>query len=68
MANKQWLLGKSCTNCVNRRLIISENGLHAVCGLSAAAARNCILGKKDHFVLRWKVEFIDDDGRKTDAK
>lgn len=39
----------NCERCVHRRLIISENGYHYVCGLSWKTARNCILGKKQHY-------------------
>jgi hypothetical protein len=38
-----------CSRCVHRRGIISENGFHYVCGLSWQSARNCILGKKQHY-------------------
>lgn len=48
---------KSCDKCLHTRLIMSENGLHRVCALSAQAARNCLLGKKDHFL---KLDEWDD--------
>ncbi len=41
---------KSCDKCLHTRLIMSENGLHPVCTLSSQAARNCLIGKKDHFL------------------
>ena len=40
----------NCDTCVHRRGIISENGFHFVCGLHWRSARNCILGKKNHYV------------------
>ncbi len=51
-----------CARCVHRRGIISENGFHYVCGLSWQAARNCILGKKQHYVEIPKYEWHKDDG------
>lgn len=48
----------NCSTCVHRRPIISENGMHYVCGLSWQAARNCITGTKDRYKedirLEWK--------------
>lgn len=43
-----------CNECLNTRLILSENGFHRVCALSNLASRNCIFGKKDHFIQRPK--------------
>ena len=45
-----------CEKCLNRRMIVSENGYHFICSLSDIAARNCILGKKDHFIQRPKFK------------
>lgn len=39
-----------CGHCANSRPVISENGWHFVCALHHTAARNCMLGKKEHFV------------------
>ena len=39
-----------CEKCLNRRMIVSENGYHFICSLSNIAAMNCILDKKDHFI------------------
>lgn len=39
-----------CDTCLNSRPVISENGMHNVCGLSHKAERDCILGKKDRCV------------------
>lgn len=40
-----------CDTCLHHcRSVVSENGLHFICGLSARAASNCITGKKDHYV------------------
>ena len=41
---------KRCDKCLHTRLVMSENGLHPVCALSAKAAKDCITGKKDHFL------------------
>ena len=47
-----------CSICVHSRPIMSENGLHYVCALSAQAAKKCIYGVNDRFVedpkLAWK--------------
>lgn len=51
---------KACDHCLNARTVVSENGLHSICTLSAKAATNCLLGVKDHFVLGWRLQF---DGR-----
>lgn len=40
-----------CDTCLHHcRPVISENGLHFICGLSDRKAGNCIMGKKDHYV------------------
>ncbi len=39
----------NCSTCVHRRPIISENGMHYVCGLSWQSASNCIKGNKDRY-------------------
>lgn len=40
-----------CDTCVHScRAVISENGLHFICGLSNRAANNCFMGRKDHYV------------------
>ena len=31
-----------CDTCINSRPVISENGIHSVCCLSARKARNCV--------------------------
>ena len=36
-----------CDNCINSRVIISENGTHSICCLNDKKAVNCMLGKKD---------------------
>lgn len=37
-----------CDNCLNSRSIMSENGLHRVCGLrDEYEAVDCLTGKKD---------------------
>lgn len=39
-------MGK-CDICVMSRVVVSENGYHSLCTLSAKAARDCLLGKRD---------------------
>ena len=41
---------KKCEECLHSRMIVSENGYHAVCCLSQRAAMNCMTNKKNHFV------------------
>lgn len=48
-----------CDRCLNRRAIISENGYHLVCALSARAARDCISGKSDKFFSTMPDEIRD---------
>ena len=40
-----------CDRCLNRRLIVSENGFHYVCALSDKAAMLCITGRVDRFTI-----------------
>lgn len=38
-----------CKECLNSRLILSENGWHAICTLSQENARDCLVhGSKFH--------------------
>lgn len=46
-----------CNDCLNSRLIISENGWHAVCTLSGRAAIQCITGQVDKFIA---IRRLDD--------
>lgn len=39
-----------CDTCLNRRMIMSENGLHAVCGLSQVKAVECITQTKSRYL------------------
>ena len=32
-----------CDRCLHTRLIVSENGIHPICTLSAKAAKNCLM-------------------------
>ena len=41
---------KKCEECLNGRLIVSENGYHAACCLSQKAAIDCITNKKVQFI------------------
>jgi hypothetical protein len=49
----------NCDTCVHRRGIISENGFHFICGLHWRSARNCILGKKQHYQELPKYQWIE---------
>jgi len=50
-------MGK-CDKCLNSRPIMSENGLHRVCGLSdEKAAMNCLMGKKSERVVIYPDEY-----------
>lgn len=51
-----------CDNCLNARIITSENGKHSICCLSMKKAMECLMDEKDY-----KVEiFVKKDGD-TDA-
>lgn len=38
-----------CENCLNSRIIISENGYKSICALSDKYACECILGYFDYY-------------------
>lgn len=38
-----------CVDCVNSRIIISENGIHYSCTLSSMSATYCMIGIRDKF-------------------
>ena len=40
---------QKCEECLRSRMIISENGYHAVCCLSPKKAMDCWIGKKSYF-------------------
>ena len=41
-----------CDKCLNSRPVMSENGLHRVCGLrDEDEAMECLMGKVDHSVI-----------------
>ena len=48
---------KKCEGCLHSRMIVSENGYHAVCCLSQKKAMDCMFGKQSHFATVKK----DDD-------
>ena len=54
-----------CGHCANSRPVVSENGWHFVCTLHPTATKNCMLGKKEHFVsvigANWVKVGADDD-------
>lgn len=39
-----------CEKCLQSRMVVSENGIHAACCLSSKRAVDCITGKKDSFI------------------
>ena len=40
-----------CDTCFNHsRVIVSENGIHTICCMSARAAVKCITGEKDRYI------------------
>ena len=44
-----------CDRCLHGRTIVSENGLHSVCGLSAKIAIDCMTNRKSHLsIFYWK--------------
>lgn len=45
-----------CDNCLNARVILSENGRHRICCLSEKKAMDCILGKESNKVERPKKD------------
>ena len=47
---------KKCEECLNSRLVVSENGYHAVCCLSQKKAIDCMIGKKSQFVTITKSQ------------
>ena len=54
----------NCARCRHRRLIVSENGCHYVCGLSWQNARRCISGGKSFYWELPKFAWgVDDDGK-----
>lgn len=48
-----------CNNCLNARMIISENGMHPLCCLSVKDGADCILGKVNHQLTLEKEEKVD---------
>lgn len=54
----------NCESCLNSRPVISENGIHPVCCLSAKKAKECIVSGK-HYIKHPATKFankIGDDG------
>lgn len=39
-----------CDDCLNARIVISENGIHSICCLSEKVAMDCLMEKKDQRV------------------
>lgn len=44
------MITTKCESCFNSRPIISENGIHYSCCLSAKKARDCVFGDWKHYV------------------
>ena len=42
-------MDKDCKECLNSRLIVSENGYKAICTLSARKAKYCLFNNKCNF-------------------
>ena len=42
-------MDKDCKECLNSRLIITENGYEAICTLSARKANDCLFNNKYNF-------------------
>ena len=40
---------KNCEECINSRLVVSENGYHAVCTLSSDDAYDCLTNNQSKF-------------------
>lgn len=38
-----------CEGCINKRIVITENGQHAVCKLIKECAEDCKSGKENHY-------------------
>ena len=49
MLYNETTLYKDCKECLNSRLVISENGYKAICTLSARESNNCLLNYKCKF-------------------
>ena len=42
--------GDRCDECLNSRVVVSENGFHSVCCLSEKKAIDCYVGNKNHYI------------------
>jgi hypothetical protein len=40
----------TCEECLNTRLIVSENGFHRICTFPVSVSIKCIHGIKDRFI------------------
>ncbi len=40
---------RNCKECINSRLVVSENGYHAVCNLSDYDAYDCLSNNQSKF-------------------
>lgn len=41
---------QKCEECLRSRIIVSENGYHAVCCLAQKKAMNCMTGVRSYFI------------------
>lgn len=40
---------KKCTECINSRLVVSENGYHAICTLPESDSTDCVIQEGTKF-------------------
>lgn len=52
--------GDKCDKCLYSRIVVSENGLHSVCCLSQKKAVDCLFGKKNYFIYKYRKEKDDE--------
>ena len=50
-----------CDTCLNSRVVISENGFHAVCNLSSVKATECMVGIKDNYMACGQTKRNDNE-------
>ena len=43
---------KECEDCINSRLVVSENGYHAICTLPEKDMTDCMYNDKMQFIER----------------
>ena len=55
-----------CDDCLNARVIVSENGYYASCCLDEQEAVDCLTGKVDSYIKR--PERSNDDSKAINTK